>query len=54
MLHLEYVLLLVLVDGHPGRPRRHLGLRSLLLGDEGRAAGGLGDLDAGQTGFLQI
>ncbi len=54
VLHLEYVLLLVLVHGHPRRPRRHLGLGRLLLGDEGRAAGGLGDLDPGQTGFLKF
>jgi len=55
MLHLEDVLLLVplvlrVVAGGPGR---HLGLRRLLLGDEGGAARRLGDLDSGQASFLR-
>ena len=52
VLHLEDVLLAVVVHGHSRGPGGHLGLGGLLLGDEGRTGGGLGDLDAGQTGLL--
>jgi hypothetical protein len=52
VLHLKDVLLSVVVEWQPGRLGSHLGLGSLLLGDERSARSGLGNLDARQTGFL--